>query len=120
MKRMTLAQLRREAWRVLTKELSTIWVVETPNDCTAHSLYDDSENGSIEIWADHVQTRLDYAVIHEILHRLLDKYLRTFAHYHLYELWITSLEKPFFKPMSQKETTKWQKVIRSKLVVKRR
>lgn len=112
MKRMTMASLRRDVWKVLTKELKAINIVETPVDCSAHSLYDDDQ---IEIWADAYQVRLDYAVVHEILHKVLGKHLESFATYNVYENFVTSLEEPFFKSISNREMRKWHRAIAKKI-----
>ena len=90
---------------------------ETPKDCTAHALYDDT---SVEVWADQVHVQLDHAVVHEILHMIFDEHYEKFATYNLYDLWITSMEKPFFKPMTRKEVAKWRRQIKKRLVVKRK
>ena len=104
--------IRKKAWYILTHQLTKISIVPTDNTCSAHSEYTDTE---IEVWANAYETRLDYAVIHEILHMILDEYWEHLFSYHVYEYFIESLEKPFFKRMTNAEKNKWQNAIRRKV-----
>jgi hypothetical protein len=106
----TLQGLRRKAWNVLIKELDVIYIISIKN-CSAKAKYNDT---SITVWVDPMRARIDHAVVHEILHKLLDGYFRQFAKYSLFEFWITSLEGEFFKSLTHKEIAKWHKAIRAK------
>jgi len=78
------------------------------------------DNGKIVITINPMKVRIDRTVAHELMETLLQDELERFANYHLYEFWITSLEKEFFKPMNEKQIARWHGVILQKLVIKRR
>lgn len=112
--KLTLTEIKKRAWETLLHKVKVINVTETKG-CLAKSEYTDD---SITIWVDHLRVRCDNAVIHEILHMLLDKYFDPFTYY-VYELFINTLEERFFKTMSKKELKKWQYQIKRKIVRKR-
>jgi len=119
MKRLTLAKLRSEAWKVLTKQTDVIYVIRADHKDrnSAHCLYDEK---TITIYVDTMTVRIDHAVIHEIMHKLLDEHLEPTFAYHVYELFIQSLEAWFFKPMTHKQIKKWHDAIDKLTVIKRR
>lgn len=108
--RWTLPKLRNEVWRRLRVEVTCIHLVET-HRCSAHSEYGD---GVIEMWVDAHTVDIRKAVVHEILHAILDPELQKFAIYHVYEYWITALETPFFSKMTEKEQGRWRRAIEKK------
>lgn len=108
--RWTLPKLRKEVWRRLRVEVTKIHLVET-HKCSACSEYGE---GKIEIWVDTHTVDIRKAVVHEILHSILDPELQKFAVYGVHEYWITSLETPFFRNMSEKEQARWRRAIEKK------
>ena len=117
MRKLTLAAIRRGAWQILTKEVTVINLVGQRPDTESRCEYDEH---SLEIWVDDYKTRLDYAVVHELIHKLLDRHFDPVFNYWVSENFIVSLEKPFFKRMSNKELSRWRRMIRQKIVRKRR
>jgi len=117
MKRITIPTLRKEIWRVLLHEVREIRITETPKDCDAHSEYTDTE---IRIWIDRQKVRPDHAVIHEILHKVIDKYLENNFTYDVYEHFITSLERPIFRRLPPRELRRWKKRINQLIIVERK
>lgn len=114
MKRITLAQLRKEIWKVLTEQVKVIRIEDQKLTCSARCEYDDTD--IIPIWVDDLNVRLDHAVVHEILHKVLDKHFEKWCVYHVYEYFITSLEPVIFNGMTKKEKLRWRKEIRKRIV----
>lgn len=116
MKRITMTNLRKDVWKSLKSEVNVIRIQKTADNCSARVEYNDNE---IDIWVDSYDTRIDYAVIHEILHKILDKHFEKTFTYHVYEYFITSLERPFFKYLSRVERNKWKREIKKKVIYTR-
>ena len=106
----TLEKLRQECYKLLVKPTTTVEYADLKH--SAESTYGDD---GIAIRVNELKMGAKRCVAHELIHVLLDKHFRDFANYHLYELWIASLEKPFFDEMSLKENKKWERTIRRKL-----
>ena len=117
----SIASVRRKVLTCLNREVTKIHLIrigEKERHC-AHSEYDlDTPvgKGEIEMWIDVYNSSLVLAVIHEILHRILDKHLDTWATYDLYETFLLSLEKEIYKPLTRKQKRRWRNVINSKVV----
>ena len=117
MKRITIPSLRKEIWRILSTEVRGIRITETSKDCSAHSEYTDD---AIWIWIDRQKVRPDHAVVHEILHKIIDKHLEGNFTYGAFEYFITSLEIPIFKRLSPRELKRWKKKINELIIVERK
>jgi len=113
MKKLTLAQIRREVWRKVRKEIDVIHVVDLKDAYSARSEYDEN---SIEIWVDPNAVRIDRGVIHEVLHMILDKYFEDIFSYHVYEFFITTLEENLFKGITNQQRKRLVRLINKKLV----
>lgn len=111
--RYTLPKLRKEAWKALIHPETTIKFKRVGNPSALG--YSSDESGGVEIYIDPYKVNTRSAVIHELLHVILDKHFRGFATYEVYEYWITSLESPFFNRVSRKERDKWRKAIEAKM-----
>ena len=107
----TLTRLRKEAWIVLTRKTTAIHIKKCPDGISAYSVFNSERPNKIEIWVDTYTCRLDYAVVHEIFHYLLDRHLTPHFSYPVYENFIASLEKQFWSRMTIKELNKWRKAI---------
>lgn len=74
----------------------------------------DEESGLI-INVDPIKTDIASAVVHELMHWVLDPIYIRHVVYDVYERWITALEKPFFNTLSEKEKKRWHNAIIKKL-----
>ena len=110
--RYSLAGLRREVFRILQKEVAKIEV------CPLHPHRGESERiaGKLYIKIDAGQTRIDEAVVHEILHDIADGFLTPHFRYGVYEWMIAGVEDRFFRNMSRRDYSRWRRAIRRKLV----
>lgn len=115
MKRLTLPEIRRRAWKIL-KHPKTVIVLKQLKKASAYG----QEEEGIEIIIDPLQVNIRHATIHEILHAVLDPHFQQFATYELYEYWVASLETPFFESMSVKTRNKWYNAIAKKMPKKYR
>ena len=105
----TMPGLRRAVWKFLHRKDLEIVVADRPireggRPVSGRMRFDeDPDTGewtNPTITVDPGQADLGSVLVHEALHYLLDSVFVPVATYDVYETWITSLEKPFFKTMT--------------------
>lgn len=107
--------LRRKVWFVLTRQVKYIEVQKLGGNHTAECDYD-SVDGITHIRVDVLRAPLDVAVVHEILHYLLDEILEQHFDDYLTEIIIRRLEDPFFTGMSPRAYRHWREAIVKKTI----
>ena len=110
-------KLRSEVWTFLTDkevEIHLINIKGTGEKGTA--AYCTWEGEVFCVYVDFCECDVAYATVHEVFHQIFDPHFKKIATYNLYEYWIQSMEKIFFKNMNYKEKKKWYNMIRSKIV----
>lgn len=123
MTRKNLTSLKNEVIRKLNEEVLFIKIEDDLHNCmvtespVARSEYCEAgkDRCVIKIWADAYQVNLFEAVIHEILHRMLDEIFKKYFTYKVYENFIKSLETPIFECMTRFEEFNFRKTIKSKM-----
>lgn len=126
-KKWTMARLKREVWSLLCRSDLEIYLIDISKEKNKNIrkdtvgfmevFYDDDDNEiGIVIKIDYCACDVASTVVHELFHYIFNDYFKPIASYTIYENWISSLEKPFFKSIPMSERSKWYRKIRSKIV----
>jgi len=105
----TMTTLRKEVRKRLRNPDLVIKIKSVKRPIAAYSYEDDV------IVIDTYRIDIAAAVVHEILHWLLDSIYEKKVAYSIYEEWIKSLEAMFFDGMTTKQCENFERLVRSRM-----